>query len=67
MKTGQIIMLPENDPAKTVQKILILDQAEQILSRDIAVFDFRLSSRITLRLPSDEFFEIDPKVVGVRN
>ena len=67
MKTGQVVMLPENDPAKAVQKILILDQAEQILSRDIAVFDFRLSSRITLRLPLDEHFEIDTKVVGVKN
>ena len=67
MKTGQIIMLPENDPAKTVQKILILDQAEQILSREIAVFDFRLPSRITLRIPTDEHFQINSKFIGVTN
>ena len=67
MKTGQVVMLPENNPAQAVQKILILDEAEQILSRDIAVFDFRLPSRITLRIPSDEHFQINSKVIGVRN
>jgi len=67
MKTGQVVMLPENNPAQAVQKILILDEAEQILSRDIAVFDFRLPSRITLRVPSDEHFQINSKVIGVRN
>ena len=67
MASGQVVMLPEKNPEHAIQKIIILDEAEQILSRDIAVFDFRLSSRITLRLPSDEHFEIDPRVVGVRN
>ena len=67
MKTGQVVMLPENNPAQAVQKILILDEAEQILSRDIAVFDFRLPSRITLRVPSDKYRQINSEVIGVRN
>jgi len=67
MTSGQVVMLPENDPEQAIQKILILDKAEQILSRKIAVFDFRLPSRITLRVPSDKYGQINSEVIGVRN
>ena len=67
MTSGQIIMLPENNPEQAMQKILILDKAEQILSRQIAVFDFRLPSRITLRVLSDKYGHINSEVIGVRN
>ena len=67
MTSGQVVMLPENDPEQAIQKILILDKAEQILSRQIAVFDFRLPSRITLRVPSDKYGKINSEVIGVRN
>ena len=67
MKSGQVVMLPENDPLQAIQKILILDKTEQILSRQIAVFDFRLPSRITLRVPSVKYGQINSEVIGVRN
>jgi cell division protein FtsQ len=67
MTSGQIIMLPENNPEQAIQKILILDKAEQILSRQIAVFDFRLPARITLRIPSDNYSQINSEIIGVRN
>ena len=67
MTSGQVVMLPEIDPEQVIQKILILDKAEQILSRQIAVFDFRLPSRITLRVPSDKYGKINSEVIGVRN
>ena len=67
MKSGQVVMLPENDPLQAIQKIIILDKTEQILSRQIAVFDFRLPSRITLRVPSDKYGQINSEVIGVRN
>ncbi len=67
MESGQVVMLPANDPEQAVQKILILDKAEKILSRDITVFDFRLPSRITLRVPSDKYNKTNSKVIGVRN
>ncbi len=67
MKSGQVIMLPEKDALQAIQKILILDKTEQILSRQIAVFDFRLPSRITLRVPSDKYGQINSEVIGVRN
>ena len=67
MKSGQVVMLPENDALQAIQKIIILDKTEQILSRQIAVFDFRLPSRITLRVPSDKYGQINSDVIGVRN
>ena len=67
MKTGQVVMLPENDPEQAIQKILLLDKTEQILSRQIAVFDFRLLSRITLRVPSNKYDQINSEVIGVGN
>ena len=67
MKSGQVVMLPENNPQQAVQKILILDKAEQILSRRIAVFDFRLPSRITLRIPSGKHSQMKFESIGVRN
>jgi len=65
LKSGQVIMLPEKKSKQAVQKILILDKAEKILSRDIAVFDFRLPYRITLRFPENKDGQINSKVIGV--
>ena len=67
MTSGQVVMLPEKNPEQAIQKMIILDKAEQILSRNIAVFDFRLPSRITLRIPPDKYGQISSKVIGVRN
>lgn len=67
LKSGQVIMLPEKKPEQAVQKILILDKADKILSRDIAVFDFRLPYRITLRFPKNKDGQINSKVIGVSN
>ena len=67
LKSGQVIMLPEKKSEQAVQKILILDKAEKILSRDIAVFDFRLPYRITLRFPENKDGQINSKVIGLRN
>ena len=67
MASGQVVMLPEKNPEHAIQKIIILDEAEQILSRNISVFDLRLSSRITVRIPPDRYGQINSKVIGVRN
>ena len=67
LKSGQVIMLPEKKSKQAVQKILILDKAEKILSRDIAVFDFRLPYRITLRFSQNKDGQINSKVIGVSN
>ena len=67
LKSGQVIMLPEKKSEQAVQKILILDKAEKILSRDIAVLDFRLPYRITLRFPENKDGQRNSKIIGVSN
>ena len=47
---NQRLMLPEQRPIETLERIIALDQAEDLLSRDITVVDFRLVDRPTLRL-----------------
>lgn len=48
----QRILLPENDPVRALERLLALDQAEQILLRDITAVDLRHDRRPTLRLSS---------------
>ena len=67
LASGQVIMLPANNPEQAIQKILILDKAEQILSRQVAIIDFRIPSRITLRIPIDDYGRKNSEIVGVRN
>ena len=43
-------MLPEEEPIETLERIIALDQAENLLLRDLTVVDFRLVDRPTLRL-----------------
>lgn len=48
----QRILLPEQNPVRALERLLALDQAEGILSRDITAADLRLDHRPTLRLTS---------------
>ena len=50
LDNNQRLMLPEQGPIETLERIIALDQAEDLLSRDITVVDFRLVDRPTLRL-----------------
>lgn len=46
----QRIMLPEAAPVAALEQVLALDQAQDILERDVAVIDMRNPRRPTLRL-----------------
>ena len=49
--TGDItILLPEEDPVSALQQVIALDQAQDILSRDLSSIDMRNPLRPTLRL-----------------
>ena len=47
---GQRILLPVDDPMTALGRVLTLDQARELLSRDVAVVDLRLADRPTIRL-----------------
>lgn len=46
----QRLMLPAEAPVAAIERLLALDQAEDMLSRDVAVVDLRVSQRPVLRL-----------------
>ena len=46
----QRILLPVENPARAIERLLALDNAQNILARDLAVVDLRIGQRPTLRL-----------------
>jgi len=53
LRSGQRILLPEDDAARALERVLFFDNAQELLSRDVAVIDMRLGARPTLRLGKD--------------
>lgn len=50
---GQRIMLPEDNAVRAFERTIAMDQAIQMLSRDLIVVDLRLPQRPTIRMGSD--------------
>lgn len=47
---GQRIMLPADGPVQALERVIALNQAQDILDRDIAVVDMRIAQRPTVRM-----------------
>ncbi len=47
---SQRIMLPETGAAAAMERVIALDQAEDLLARDVLVVDMRSEDRPTVRL-----------------
>ncbi len=47
---GQRILLPADDPVRALDRVLALNEAKDMLERDLAVVDMRLGRRPTLRM-----------------
>lgn len=62
----QRILLPETDPVTAIQRVIALDQAEDLLGRDLTVVDLRNEMRPTIRLaaPATGGTEGEMKVSG---
>jgi len=50
---NQRIMLPEDDPTRALAKVIALNEAQDLLARDIAAIDFRNPRRPVLRLTNN--------------
>lgn len=67
---GQRIQLPAKGAAQAVQRVIALDQSEDMLARDLTVVDMRLETRPTITLApnaTEEFRrikEIETRVMG---
>lgn len=62
----QRILLPETGPVAAVRRVIALDQAEDMLGRDLAVVDMRNENRPTIRLatPAEGATEVETRVSG---
>ncbi|OWU83958.1 cell division protein FtsQ [Oceanicola sp. 22II-s10i] len=49
----QRIMLPEQAPVTALESVIALNQAQDVLDRDLAAVDMRLASRPTIRMNED--------------
>ncbi|MGL6208907.1 MAG: cell division protein FtsQ/DivIB [Paracoccaceae bacterium] len=55
---NQRLMLPAENPIAAVERLLALDQAEDLLARDIIAVDLRIAARPVLRLAPDALTEL---------
>jgi len=55
---GQIIQLPETGAVAALERVILLDSAQELLARDITVVDLRNPRRPTLRLAEGSLEEL---------
>ena len=46
----QRILLPETGPVRALERVIMLNQVQDMLERDLAVVDMRLAERPTIRM-----------------
>lgn len=50
---GQRIMLPETNPVSALEQVIAMEQAQELLLRDVVAVDMRNAQRPTVRLQTD--------------
>lgn len=50
---GQRILLPEKDPMQALERVIALEGAQEVLTRDVARVDMRLAKRPTVKMTED--------------
>ena len=50
MDRGQRILLPEGDPRAALDRVMALQEAQDLLSRDVAIVDMRNANRPTIKM-----------------
>ena len=64
---GQEIMLPEQDAVAALERVIALDQAEDLLDRDVTVVGMRIGRRPTLRLSEEAIAALQGASLTARN
>lgn len=50
LRRGGRILLPERQPVRALERVIVLDQVQDMLERDVAAVDMRLADRPTIRM-----------------
>jgi cell division protein FtsQ len=53
LKNGIDVLLPEEDPALALERLVQLDRSKQLMSRDITVIDLRLPGQVSVGLSEE--------------
>ncbi len=67
---GQRILLPEDAPVQALERAVAMDQAKDVLDRDVAVVDLRVPERLTVRMgqpAADEWWKVRAVLLGNGN
>lgn len=49
----QRILLPTQDPVQALERVLVLNEVQDLLKRDVEVVDLRIGARATIRMSND--------------
>jgi cell division protein FtsQ len=63
----QRILLPETDPVRALERVIVLDDAQDMLERDLVAVDMRLAARPTIRMNQgavEEWWRVTQMTVG---
>ena len=64
---GQRILLPEANPVRALERVIVLDEVQEALARDVVAIDMRLAERPTLRMSENaiqEWWQVTKMTVG---
>ena len=50
LDNGKRVLLPEDEPVRALERVIVLDHANDMLERDLVTIDMRLGARPTVRL-----------------
>ena len=67
LESGQRIMLPETGAVRALERVMVLNSAQDMLERDLVAVDMRISARPTIRLNEtamEEWWRITNMTLG---
>jgi len=68
LEEGVHIMLPEANPVRALERVIVLDEVHDVLERDVAAVDMRLPVRPTVRMKAhavEEWWRATQMMAGV--
>ncbi len=64
---GQRILLPETEPVRALERVIVLAEVQDMLERDLAAVDMRIAARPTIRMNENavsEWWRVTKMTVG---
>jgi cell division protein FtsQ len=59
LDSGVDVQLPDQDEARALQRLLVLEEEHRLFARDISIIDLRDPDRLYVRLNSDKVLKFE--------